>query len=89
MPLDKESSEAKDILRKFMAENKNLSRKQASVFLGVSIVTLDRAIAKGNIGFFRIGRRVIFGQSHLENFLLSNEVKVKLNKREQNLGLAR
>lgn len=65
-----------------------LNRKEAAIFLGVSMVTIDRAISKRKIGFFRIGRRVVFGQSHLETFLVSNEVKPKINRREE-LGLAR
>jgi len=63
-----------------MREDKNLSRQEAAAYLGVSIVTLDRTIAKKRIAYFRVGRRVIFSQSHLETFLLSNEVKAKGNQ---------
>ncbi len=86
------SNVAKDVMRDMNTKpNKNLTRKEASAYLRVSIVTLDRAIAKKRIAYFRIGRRVLFSESHLETFLLSNEVKVKTNKREasQNLGLSK
>ena len=73
---------------KIMAEFKNLSRQQASEYLVVSIITIDRAIKSKKIAFYRIGRRVIFGESHLKQFLEVNEVKAKTTKQEA-LGLAR
>ncbi len=52
-------------------------RKQAADYLGVSLVTLDRAISNKKISFFRIGRRIVFDLRHLEEFLTKNEVSAK------------
>ncbi len=61
-----------------MLTKKRLNRKQAADYLGVSIVTLDRAVAKKKISCFRIGRRVLFdSEIHLDAFLQKNEVSAK------------
>jgi excisionase family DNA binding protein len=52
-------------------------RKQAAEYLGVSVITVDRAIANKTISFFRIGRRVLFDLRHLEAFLSRNEVAAR------------
>lgn len=54
-----------------------LDRRAAARFLGVSVVTLDREVARGRISHFRIGRRVLFSQEFLEDFLRENFVASK------------
>jgi excisionase family DNA binding protein len=52
-------------------------RKQAANYIGVSIITIDRAIANKKISCYRIGRCVKFSQQHLDDFLKSCEQKAK------------
>jgi excisionase family DNA binding protein len=53
------------------------NRKEAACRLGVSVVTIDRELARGNIAYFRSGRRVLFTQSHLNEYIRRNEHKVR------------
>lgn len=53
--------------------NKRLNRKEAASYLGISLVTLDRLLAKNAIRHFRIGRRVLFAYPHLDTFLADCE----------------
>jgi excisionase family DNA binding protein len=55
-------------------------RKEAARRLGVSVVTIDRELARGNIEYFRSGRRVLFTQSHLSDYIKRNEHKVRREK---------
>lgn len=57
--------------------DKRFDRKEAAQYLGVSVITVDRAIAKKKISCFRIGRRVLFSKSHLDTFLSTCEQKAK------------
>lgn len=52
-------------------------RKEAARRLGLSVVTVDREIARGNITHFRSGRRVLFTQAHLDEYIKRNERKAK------------
>jgi excisionase family DNA binding protein len=52
-------------------------RKQAASYLGVSVITVDRALADKKISCFRIGRRVVFNREHLDQFLKKNEIVAK------------
>ncbi len=52
-------------------------RKEAARRLGLSVVTIDREIAQGNIIHFRSRRRVLFTQAHLDEYIDRNERKVK------------
>jgi excisionase family DNA binding protein len=54
------------------------SREESAIYLGVSVITVDRAKANGKLGFFRIGRRVVFGRNHLDEFLGRNEYKARI-----------
>ena len=65
----KMSNRQKDSSRAF-------DRKEAARRLGVSVVTVDRELARGNIAYFRSGRRVLFTQSHLNDYIKRNEHKV-------------
>jgi excisionase family DNA binding protein len=51
-------------------------RKEAARRLGLSVVTIDRELARGNISHFRSGRRVLFTQAHLDDYIKRNERKV-------------
>jgi excisionase family DNA binding protein len=53
------------------------NRRTASQYLGISLVTLDRALAKRKISHFRVGRRVVFARQHLDDFLKASEVKAR------------
>lgn len=57
--------------------DKRYDRKEAAEYLGVSVITLDRAIANKKISCFRIGRRVILARHQLDEFLKKNEVIAK------------
>ncbi len=58
-------------------ESVALDRKRAAQRLGLSVVTLDRELARGNITHFRSGRRVLFTQAHLDDYIKRNERKAK------------
>lgn len=60
-----------------LINDKRFNRKEAAEYLGVSVITVDRAIANKTISCFRIGRRIIFDRSHLDEFLTKNEVTAK------------
>lgn len=47
---------------------KNLSEREAASRLGVSRLTLWRARQRGEIAFLRIGRRVLYSESHIKDF---------------------
>lgn len=47
-------------------------RKEAAARLGVSVVTIDRELARKNLPHFRIGRRVLFTQELLEKYIEQN-----------------
>jgi excisionase family DNA binding protein len=52
-----------------MHENKkNLSEREAADRLGVSRLTLWRARQRGEIAFLRIGRRVLYSETHINEF---------------------
>jgi len=50
-------------------------RKEAARRLGLSVVTLDRELARKHITHVRIGRRVLFTQAHLDEYIKRNECK--------------
>jgi excisionase family DNA binding protein len=50
-----------------------LNRSAAAEYCGVSIITIDRALARKAIRHFRIGRRVIFSKAQLDEFLAACE----------------
>jgi excisionase family DNA binding protein len=59
-------------------EEKLLSIKEASKFLGVSPVTLHRILKREEIGFFRVGYRILFSkEKHLFPFLEKRERQPK------------
>jgi excisionase family DNA binding protein len=59
-------------------EEKLLSIKETSKFLGVSSITVHRFIKREEIGYFRIGNRILFSKEiHLLPFLRSHESQPK------------
>jgi excisionase family DNA binding protein len=46
-----------------------LRRKEAAELLGISVRTLDRAIARGDVKAKRYGSRLLLPMSELERFL--------------------
>lgn len=66
-------------------ENKRrFTRVEAARFLGVSVCTVDRALADGRIACFRHGARVVFGREHLEEFEKLNECAAVKQRRKRN-----
>ena len=59
-----------------MSEENNrkmtFDRREAAFRLGVSVVTIDRELAKKRIPHFRVGRRVLFTQELLEKYIEKN-----------------
>lgn len=49
------------------------TRIKAAEYCGVSVITIDRALANRSIRHFKIGRRVIFSREHLDEYLRSCE----------------
>ncbi|MCA1623848.1 MAG: helix-turn-helix domain-containing protein [Acidobacteria bacterium] len=54
------------------------SRDEAADYCGVSVVTIDRALAGEKLGCYRIGRRIVFSKQHLDEFLSRNECKARV-----------
>lgn len=52
-------------------------RREAAQRLGLSVATIDRELARSNISHFRSGRRVLFTQAHLDEYVKRNERKAK------------
>jgi excisionase family DNA binding protein len=48
-----------------------LNETEAARFLNISRQTLIRLRQAGQVGYYRIARRVLYGQEHLEEFLAS------------------
>lgn len=56
-------------------QGKLLSAKQAVNRLGISKPTLCRLMQRGEIGFYRVGARVLLSEEHIKEFL--NRVEQK------------
>jgi excisionase family DNA binding protein len=71
-------------------EKRVYSRKEAAEYLGVSLATIDRAIATEQISVSYLRARVVIQSKHLEEYLNRN-VKVARPKRVARglLGLER
>jgi excisionase family DNA binding protein len=46
-----------------------MNRKQFAARVGISVPTLDRKLRDGDILPIRIGRRVLFAERHVQQFL--------------------
>ncbi|HWG55731.1 MAG TPA: helix-turn-helix domain-containing protein [Gaiellaceae bacterium] len=74
-----------------MPETLLLERDQAAWRLGVSVATLDRVRARGEIGCVRVGGRLVrFRPEHLEEYLARRAVEPQLDAppREEARALA-
>jgi len=58
-------------------DEKLYSEREAATKLGVSRITLLRMRQAGRVGFYRIGTRVLYGDEHLQSFLVKCERKQK------------
>ena len=47
-------------------------RKEAASRLGISVVTVDREVARRRMPHFRVGRRVLFTQELLDQYIEEN-----------------
>ncbi len=54
-----------------------LSEPEASSALGISKITLQRKRKDGAISFYRVGGRVLYSPSHLEEYLVKCEQKAR------------
>lgn len=52
------------------------NEKDAAIYLNISKQTLIRLRKAGRIGYYRIAKRVIYGQEQLEAFLTSADQQV-------------
>lgn len=53
-------------------EKLTFDRKEAARKLGISVITLDRELAKRRIPHFRVGRRVLFTEELLRQYIEQN-----------------
>jgi excisionase family DNA binding protein len=67
------------------------SKKQAAAYCGISVETLDRYKDSGRLGFTRIGKRIVFRQFELDQFLenLTVPAKTPPSLREMQLAAGR
>ena len=56
---------------------KLLSEPEASSALGISKITLQRKRKDGSISFYKVGGRVLYSPSHLEEYLAKCEQKAR------------
>jgi excisionase family DNA binding protein len=47
------------------------NKRQAAAYCGISVETLDRFKDSGKLGFTKIGKRVLFRETELDDFLAS------------------
>lgn len=55
----------------------NFNEREAAQRIGVSRITLLRARKRGEIGFYRVGSRVIYSEAHIRAFLDDAERKAR------------
>jgi len=68
------------LLNRAPADNQSLkllSEPEASSALGISKITLQRKRKDGAISFYRVGGRVLYSPSHLEEYLSKCEQKAR------------
>ena len=58
-------------------QTQTFDRREAARRLGLSVATIDRELARENITHVRSGRRVLFTQAHLDEYIKRNERKAK------------
>lgn len=67
-------------------QKRTFSRSELAAHLGLALVTIDRAIAAKAISFYQVGRRILFDQKHIDDFLTANERRAKTTLRKGILG---
>lgn len=72
-----ETSEAAQTCR--AAEHRYLTKAQAQTYTGLSERTLDYARERGELPFFRVGKRVLFKRSEIDAWLEKHRVGVDLD----------
>lgn len=58
---------------------KLLSARETAAQLSISRAALSRFVARGSIGHYRIGDRVLFSQKHIDVYLSSVERPARLS----------
>lgn len=58
-------------------QTQTFDRREAARRLGLSVATIDRELARKNITHVRSGRRVLFTQAHLDEYIKRNERKAR------------
>lgn len=61
-----------------MSFEKTYTEQEAAKLLTLSMMTLKRLRKSKSIGYYQIGRRVTYGEQHLQEFLSANEQKKRL-----------
>lgn len=61
-------------------EKITFDRKEAAQKLGISVITLDRELAKRRIPHFRVGRRVLFTEELLRQYIEQNTMRPVLRR---------
>lgn len=56
-------------------DGKRMSRRETAKYLGISERTLDKLSKSGSILFIRIGGRVMYEESDLEDYINKNKTK--------------
>jgi excisionase family DNA binding protein len=54
--------------------SKLLNLKEAATYLDISIPTLGRRLAERELGFYKLGRRVVISERQLQAYLEKREV---------------
>lgn len=49
----------------------------------LSFSTINRAMESGKLGYYKIGTRVLFSETHLHDFLVLHEQKTNSKSRKQ------
>jgi excisionase family DNA binding protein len=57
--------------------DRNVTERDAARLVGVSAMTLLRARRAGLIGYYRVGRRVLYSEAHLRDYLQSVERRAR------------
>jgi|TARA_R110002020_G_scaffold109123_2_gene252628 excisionase family DNA binding protein len=52
-----------------------LNRKQASVYIGVSVRHMDNLVKRGEITYSKCGSRIIIRRDHLDDYVQRNTVQ--------------
>ena len=62
-------------------EKLTFDRHEAAQRLGISVVTLDRELARKRLPHFRVGRRVLFTDELLRSYIEENTQNARKNKK--------